>query len=91
MAGVAAAYLAASLICFIAYAIDKSAAKAGRRRIPETSLLLLGLACGWPGALLAQHWLRHKSAKRSFRVKLWGTVLLNGAALVYWSMATPLS
>ncbi|MDC8756531.1 DUF1294 domain-containing protein [Janthinobacterium fluminis] len=77
---VAAAYLAASALCLILYAVDKSAAKGGRRRTPERTLLLCGLACGWPGAVLAQQWLRHKSSKKSFRLKFWGTVALNVAA-----------
>ena len=76
----AAAYGAASVLCFIAYALDKSAARGKRRRTPERTLLLLGLACGWPGAVLAQQWLRHKSSKASFRVKFWGTAALNVAA-----------
>ena len=33
----------------------------------ESRLLLLGLLGGWPGGLLAQHWLRHKTAKAAFR------------------------
>jgi uncharacterized membrane protein YsdA (DUF1294 family) len=73
----AALYAAASLACFVAYAIDKSAAKARARRTPERRLLLLGLACGWPGAVLAQQWLRHKSSKASFRAKFWCTVVAN--------------
>lgn len=84
---VAAVYLAASLACFVAYAIDKSAAKSRSRRTPERTLLLLGLACGWPGAVLAQQWLRHKSAKRSFRASFWMTVVLNTGmflALAWW-------
>jgi uncharacterized membrane protein YsdA (DUF1294 family) len=70
-------YACASVVCFAAYALDKSAARAGRRRTPERTLLLLGLACGWPGAVLAQRWLRHKSAKRSFQLKFWLTVVTN--------------
>lgn len=79
-----ALYACASVICFSAYALDKSAARAGRRRTPERTLLLLGLACGWPGAVLAQRWLRHKSAKRSFQLKFWFTVVVNvaGAGLI---------
>ncbi len=65
----------ASLACYLLYAIDKRAARSGRRgthnRIPERTLLLLGLAGGWPGALLAQRRLRHKCAKLSFQVKFW--------------------
>lgn len=86
---VAAAYLAASIACVIAYYLDKSAARAGRRRISERSLLLLGLAGGWPGAILAQQWFRHKSSKQAFRVKFWCTVLLNTGLFVY--CASPLA
>ena len=65
------AYVLLSMITFIAYAIDKSAAQAGRWRTAEASLHLLALLGGWPGALLAQQTLRHKSKKGSFRVELW--------------------
>lgn len=84
-----AAYLVASAACFLAYAIDKSAARAGRRRTAESSLLLMGLACGWPGAVLAQQWLRHKSSKASFRAPFRITVGVNVAAFAY--LASPLS
>jgi uncharacterized membrane protein YsdA (DUF1294 family)/cold shock CspA family protein len=77
------AYLLMSMITFIAYAIDKGAAQAGRWRTSEGSLHFLGLLGGWPGALLAQQTLRHKSQKGSFRVTLWFTVLLNCAGLVW--------
>lgn len=70
-------YLVASALCFAAYAADKSAARAKSRRTPERVLLMLGMAGGWPGAVLAQQWLRHKTAKTSFRLKFWGTVLAN--------------
>ena len=77
------AYLIVSMITFIAYAIDKSAAQAGRWRTPESTLQLLGLAGGWPGAMIAQQTLRHKSKKSSFRAVFWVTVLLNCAGLVW--------
>lgn len=81
----AAVYGGVSLVCFLAYALDKSAARAGRRRTPESTLLLLGLGCGWPGAILAQQLLRHKSSKVPFRIKFWFTVACNVAAFLYWS------
>lgn len=79
---VAVAYLLVSLITFLAYALDKSAARADRRRIPESSLHWLGLACGWPGALVAQQLLRHKTSKPTFVSSYWGTVVLNIAGFV---------
>ncbi len=73
-------YVIASLLTFIIYARDKAAAKSGSWRTPESSLHLLALLGGWPGAVLAQQVLRHKSKKQSFRVVFWITVLLNCAA-----------
>lgn len=88
---VAGAYLLTSLSCFVAYAIDKSAARKGSWRTPERTLLLLGLVGGWPGGLLAQQWLRHKSAKRSFQAMFWVTVAANVIGFVVLSsrMAAP--
>ena len=82
---VAAGYSVMSLLCFLVYALDKSAARSGRWRTKERTLLLLGLLCGWPGAVLAQQLLRHKSAKASFRRVFWATVVLNVAGFLAWS------
>ncbi len=48
-------YAGMSVVGFMAYAFDKSAALANRWRTPESTLLLglLGLLGGWPGALVA--------------------------------------
>lgn len=73
----ALAYACASVVCFAAYAMDKRAARTNRRRTAEHTLLLLGLVGGWPGGFLAQLMLRHKTAKRSFQMKFWWTVVLN--------------
>jgi uncharacterized membrane protein YsdA (DUF1294 family)/cold shock CspA family protein len=80
------AYVAMSLITFAAYAFDKSAAKGGRWRTSEGTLQFLGLIGGWPGAVLAQQTLRHKSKKTSFLTVFWMTVLANCAALVWLHM-----
>ena len=79
------AYLALSTVCFIMYAADKSAAKSGGWRTKESTLLLTGLVGGWPGAMLAQQFLRHKSVKASFRSAFWGTVVMNVIAFVVLS------
>jgi uncharacterized membrane protein YsdA (DUF1294 family) len=80
---IAGGYLLMSIVAFIAYALDKSAAKNNRWRTPESTLHLLGLLGGWPGALLAQRWLRHKSKKTAFLVVFWATVLINCAVLLW--------
>lgn len=70
-------YAVLSLLTFILYAIDKTAARRQARRIPENTLHVCALLGGWPGALLARRVLRHKSVKRSFRIRLWMILLLN--------------
>ena len=75
-------YAALSIVCFVAYAADKSAARSGGWRTKEDTLLLIGLAGGWPGALFAQQFLRHKSVKASFRTAFWVTVVINVLAFV---------
>lgn len=80
-------YLGMSAFAFLAYAIDKAAARDARRRTPETTLHCLSLLGGWPGALLAQGLLRHKSLKASFQSVFRWTVAVNCIAL-FW-LITP--
>ena len=75
-------YLVASCATFIAYAYDKSAAMGGRWRTAESTLLLLGLGGGWPGAVFAQHLFRHKSSKASFQTAFRLSIALNCAACI---------
>jgi len=70
-------YLGASLLTFFIYFWDKSAARTGAWRTQESTLHALSLLGGWPGALIAQQTLRHKSRKASFRAVFWLTVILN--------------
>jgi uncharacterized membrane protein YsdA (DUF1294 family) len=84
---VGAGYLAMSALCFCSYALDKSAARRGERRTPESRLLVLGLLGGWPGAVLAQQWLRHKTVKQPFRKLFWCTVAANLACFLWLSQA----
>ena len=85
---VAGLYLLLSAATFFAYAADKSAAARNSWRTTESTLHTLALAGGWPGALLAQQFLRHKSTKKEFRQTFWGTVMLNVVGLVV--LASPI-
>lgn len=76
-------YLALSGWTYVMYMHDKTAAELGEWRVSEGGLHLLGLLGGWPGANLAQHFLRHKSKKASFRVKHWVMVSLNLGAFAF--------
>lgn len=73
-----------SIVAFAAYALDKRAALRSAWRTPESTLHLIDLAGGWPGALCAQQWLRHKTSKTSFVVGYWLTVIANVIAFVAW-------
>ncbi len=74
-------YLLASLAALGVYGLDKWAARTDRWRTAESTLHLLALVGGWPGALIAQQAFRHKTQKASFRIVFWATVALNCAAL----------
>lgn len=78
-----AAYVSASVITFFSYGWDKSSARLGNWRTPESSLHLMGLVGGWPGGFAAQRLLRHKSSKREFLTTFWVTVFLNVLAFCY--------
>lgn len=81
--------LVMSTVAFLAYAFDKNSAKRDARRTPEARLHFLALCGGWPGALAAQHLLRHKNRKQAFQLVFWGTVALNLGALVVWKTYLP--
>lgn len=80
-------YIGISILTFILYAWDKSKAKRGVWRTPESTLHLFALAGGWPGAAIAQQALRHKSHKKEFRFVFWSTVIANCCVLA-WLMSS---
>jgi len=80
-------YAGGSIVTFMAYALDKSAARKGAWRTKENTLHLFALLGGWPGALVAQQVLRHKSRKISFRAGLWVTVIVNCGVLAWYLSA----
>lgn len=76
-------YALMSVATFAYYLRDKRAAQENARRTPEAELHFLSLACGWPGALLAQGLLRHKSKKAPFQATFWLTVIANIGLMVW--------
>ena len=74
-------YYGASVITYGIYARDKTASQNLGSRTPEPTLHLMSLVGGWPGALIAQVLLRHKTRKPSFLIAFWFTVIVNCLAL----------
>ncbi|MCL6262928.1 cold shock and DUF1294 domain-containing protein [Craterilacuibacter sp. RT1T] len=70
-------YGALSVLAFLLYWKDKAAAQGGRWRTREGTLHLCALLGGWPGALVAQKLLRHKTVKPAFQSAFKATVVLN--------------
>lgn len=78
-------YGALSTALFLVYGLDKWAAKRGSARVAESSLHLIALLGGWPGALLGQQLFRHKTSKPLFLRLTWAMVALNLSLLLgFW-------
>lgn len=76
-------YLLMSFVTYVFYAADKAAAMHGEWRTKESTLHLLELLGGWPGALLAQKKLHHKSRKARYRFEFFVVLMINVGILVY--------
>ena len=81
---VLATYAVASLLALGAFALDKRRAARDEPRIRERTLHLLELVGGWPGALVAIFFLRHKSSKWSFKLVTFLIALAHGTAWFFW-------
>lgn len=80
-------YCVLSAVAYLTYMFDKSAAQRDEWRVPEANLHLLSLLGGWPGANVAQHFLRHKSKKVEFRVAHWVVTFFNIAGFMVLARA----
>ncbi|NIF28221.1 DUF1294 domain-containing protein [Pantoea sp. Tr-811] len=76
-----ALYPLASVISLLLYWRDKRQAQRNAWRTPEKVLHASELLGGWPGALVAQQLLRHKTRKLSYQLVFWGIVLVHQ---VFW-------
>jgi uncharacterized membrane protein YsdA (DUF1294 family) len=72
-----------TVLTFVTYAYDKSAARKNNWRVSERTLHILSLVGGWIGALFAQRLLRHKTVKQPFQSIVWCTVALNIALIAF--------
>jgi uncharacterized membrane protein YsdA (DUF1294 family) len=83
-----AAVLALNGWTFAAFGIDKNLARAGRRRISESSLLGLALIGGTPGAYAGRAVFRHKTRKQPFSSQLFQIALFHmvaaGGGIGWW-------
>ena len=77
-------YLVMSVVTIVVYAMDKHKAANGKWRIPEATLHLFELLCGWPGAMLAQVIIRHKNAKVPFQLVFWAMLVINVGVLAFF-------
>jgi len=78
-------YSILSIVSIAFYQIDKFAAQQGHWRTTEKFLQLLSLIGGWPGAIVMQQLLKHKSKKLSFRLKHFVMVAIN-LLRFYWML-----
>ena len=76
-----AATLILSPITYLFYGRDKVAAATGRWRTSESTLQLLALLGGWPGALIAQRQFRHKTRKTRFQLTFFFMSFVNCAII----------
>lgn len=77
-------------ISFAAFGIDKMKAEAGRWRISESTLLMLALVGGSPGAYAGRATFRHKTRKQPFSGQLHGIAVFQALILAIgggWSAA----
>jgi uncharacterized membrane protein YsdA (DUF1294 family)/cold shock CspA family protein len=74
-------YFGASAAAFPVYSSDKRQAQSGGWRTPESTMHLLSVGGGWPGALVAQQLYRHKTRKIPFQIVFW---MIGAGHLVFW-------
>ena len=82
-------WITVSVVAIIVTVWDKIAAKAGKRRVPEATLLWVGFFGGAAAMLATMKLIRHKTRKAKFMVGLPLMLVLHvlavGALLVWYS------
>lgn len=76
-----------NIITFCMFWWDKTAARAGHWRVPESRLLGFALLGGSIGAIAGQQLLRHKTRKEPFRTELMLIMAVHIGSLTAWLSA----
>lgn len=74
--------LLANVLTLVIYGADKMAARKAWCRVPESTLLVLGMLGGWPGAMIGQRLFRHKTQKQPFRTYFTVSVIVNISVMI---------
>lgn len=80
-ANIAAAFCLLNFVAFAAFALDKSRAGRGTRRIRESTLLTLAFMGGTIGAYAGRQAFRHKTRKQPFSSNLHCIAILQAVML----------
>lgn len=72
----------ANTVAFVLFGLDKRRAREGSRRISERTLVISALVSGTIGGWLGMLAFRHKTAKRSFQLKMAAASVIDIAVLV---------
>lgn len=72
-----------NITTFVAYGLDKRAARRGDWRVPERDLHLLEFLGGWIGAWIAQKVFRHKTSKKSYQAMYKLMIVMEFAAVYF--------
>ena len=75
--------LAANVVTFILYGMDKYKAKKAKWRIPEVTLLLLAVVGGSVGAWMGMKVWHHKTMHKKFKYGIPAILLIQIALMAY--------
>ena len=79
--------VAINLFCLLLFRHDKQGAIAGKRRTPESTLLIVALFGGTIGAFAARRIFRHKTRKQPFSTRLAMIAMVQVGLIIAFTIA----